>query len=60
MEKHIIITAANDTECMIFIKHIVMVQKLKDDSAFIYTTFNEATVKTKQSYEDVIEMLKEA
>lgn len=61
MEKNISVEAVNDTECTIFVKHIVLVQKSSDGrGAFIYTNSDKPMIKTKESYETVIQLIKES
>jgi hypothetical protein len=61
MEKHITVIAANDSECTIFVKHIVMIQKVTSGiGAFVYTNTDKAIIRTKETYEDVLKLIKEA
>jgi hypothetical protein len=57
MSKHIVVNAANGSECVIFVDHITMIQQsIENDGAFIY--FGEkSTVLTKESYPAVLKLL---
>ena len=59
MEKHITVVAVNDEECTVFVKHIVMIKK-DGTVAYIYTNTDKVIIKTKESYEDVLKLIKEA
>jgi hypothetical protein len=61
MKSHIIVTAANGAECLVFTDHIsVIIKATQSEGCFIYTGSAESTIRTKETYEQVIELIRNA
>lgn len=58
MTNHIVVTAVNRAECIVFTDHIISIQKSNDtDGCFIHFANERASISTIDTYTDVLKKL---